>query len=164
MIFCDNFIKNSKKIKSQNKFIETGIIVFLGLTIHNLPEGLAIGSGFETSTALGLSLAIAICIHDIPEGISIALPLKQGGASSLKSIIITALSGITTGIGAFIGAIISNISPNFVSMSLGFAAGAMLYIVSCELLPESKSMYKGRFPAIGNIIGIILGALAHSFI
>ena len=101
MIFCDNVIKSTNKIKTTNKLFKTGIIVFLGLTIHNFPEGLAIGSGFSASESLGLSLAIAICIHDIPEGISIALPLKKGGMNALKAIIITAISGITTGIGAF---------------------------------------------------------------
>lgn len=164
MIFCDHIIKNTNKIKSTNKLFKTGIIVFLGLTIHNFPEGLAIGSGFSASESLGLSLAIAICIHDIPEGISIALPLKKGGMNTLKAIIITAISGITTGIGAFTGILISNISSSFISMSLGFAAGAMLYIVSCELIPESKHMYKGRFPALGNILGVVCGAIAHSLI
>lgn len=164
MFYSDNIINNSKKITSTNGFIQTGILIFLGLTIHNFPEGLAIGSGFSASEKLGLSLAIAICIHDVPEGISIAIPLKKGGLSIFKSIIITSISGLTTGIGAFAGALISNISPNFISISLGFAAGAMLYIVSCELLPESKHIYKGRFPAMGNIIGMILGIVAHNFI
>lgn len=164
MIFCDNTIKNTNSIKHTNKLFKTGMIVFLGLTIHNFPEGLAIGSGFSASESLGLSLAIAICIHDIPEGLSIALPLKKGGMNTTKAILITAISGITTGIGAFIGSLISNISPNFISISLGFAAGAMLYIVSCELIPESKHIYKGRFPALGNIIGVVCGAITHSLI
>ncbi|MCX4302843.1 MAG: ZIP family metal transporter [Clostridia bacterium] len=164
MIFCDNSIKSTNSIKHTNKLFKTGMIVFLGLTIHNFPEGLAIGSGFSASESLGLSLAIAICIHDIPEGLSIALPLKKGGMNTTKAILITAISGITTGIGAFIGSLISNISPNFISISLGFAAGAMLYIVSCELIPESKHIYKGRFPALGNIIGVVCGAIAHSLI
>lgn len=164
MIFCDNSIKSTNSIKHTNKLFKTGMIVFLGLTIHNFPEGLAIGSGFSASESLGLSLAIAICIHDIPEGLSIALPLKKGGMNTTKAILITAISGITTGIGAFIGSLISNISPNFISISLGFAAGAMLYIVSCELIPESKHIYKGRFPALGNIIGVVCGAITHSLI
>lgn len=164
MIFCDNSIKSTNSIKHTNKLFKTGMIVFLGLTIHNFPEGLAIGSGFSASESLGLSLAIAICIHDIPEGLSIALPFKKDGMNTTKAILITAISGITTGIGAFIGSLISNISPNFISISLGFAAGAMLYIVSCELIPESKHIYKGRFPALGNIIGVVCGAIAHSLI
>lgn len=164
MFFCDNFIKNSEKIKANNRLIETGLIILIGLSLHNLPEGLAIGSGFGASQTLGLSLAIAICIHDVPEGISIALPLKEGGFSKLFAIILTALSGVTTGIGAFLGAYISGISSLFISISLSFAAGAMLYIVSCELVPESKELYHGRFPALGNVLGIILGAVANYLI
>lgn len=73
MIFCDLLVQkkfNNKIIKesSNNSLLKTGIIVSIGLAIHNFPEGLAIGSGFGASIKLGLSLAIAICLHDIPEG------------------------------------------------------------------------------------------------
>ena len=73
MIFCDiivqkKFTKKEKEYSSNNNLLRTGIIVSIGLAIHNFPEGLAIGSGFESSLKLGLSLAIAICLHDIPEG------------------------------------------------------------------------------------------------
>ena len=72
MICCDNIVKKmySKKEKKQNNsLLKTGIIVGIGLAIHNFPEGLAIGSGFESSIKLGYSLALAIALHDIPEGI-----------------------------------------------------------------------------------------------
>ena len=162
MIICDEFIKkiSSKKIKN-NHLLKTGMIILVGLTLHNFPEGLAIGAGFEASNVLGLSLAIAIAIHDVPEGISIAVPLKEGGSKKKKVILLTALSGITTGIGAFFGAVIGNISEGLIGGSLALAAGAMLYIVACELIPESKSIYKGRFTSFGNILGIILGLFAH---
>lgn len=93
-------------------------------------------------------------------GISIALPINNSGYGKFKAILLTALSGVTTGIGAFFGAIIGNISKELIGFSLAFAAGAMLYIVSCELIPESNKMYKGRFASFGNIIGITLGIVA----
>ena len=162
MIFCDNFInKLYKKNLKYNCLLKTGLIVGIGLTIHNFPEGLAIGSGFEVSESLGLSLAIAIAIHDFPEGISMAVPMNKGGFSKLKSIILTAISGITTGIGALVGAIFGNISEALIGMSLAFAAGTMLYIVSCELIPESNKLYKGRFSSMGNMVGIILGIFVN---
>ena len=71
MIICDIFVDNkfNKSTKTaKNSLLKTGIIVSIGLAIHNFPEGLAIGSGYEASVRLGLSLAIAICFHDIPEG------------------------------------------------------------------------------------------------
>lgn len=78
-------------------------------------------------------------------GIAMAVPLKQGGYSKSKVIIYTAISGVSTGIGALFGALIGTISKEVIGISLGFAAGAMMYIVSCELIPESGTMYKGRF-------------------
>lgn len=115
MIFCDllvekKFNTNQQFKQNNNSLLKTGIIVSIGLAIHNFPEGLAIGSGFEASIKLGLSLAIAICLHDIPEGISMAVPMKNGGMKASKVVFYVILSGITTGIGAFFGAIVGSIS------------------------------------------------------
>lgn len=135
MIFCDLIVENkfntNKRFEGEkNSLLKTGIIVSIGLAIHNFPEGLAIGSGFEASIKLGLSLALAICLHDIPEGISMAVPMKNGGMKVSKVIFLVILSGVTTGIGAFFGAIVGSISEQVIAMCLSFAAGAMLYIVS----------------------------------
>lgn len=163
MVLCDEIINRvnfSKKNVRDSNLFKTGMIICIGLAVHNFPEGLAIGSGFEASASLGLSLAIAIAIHDVPEGVSIALPINNSGYGRFKAILLTAMSGVTTGIGAFFGAIIGNISRELIGLSLAFAAGAMLYIVSCELIPQSNQMYKGRFSSFGNILGIMLGILA----
>ena len=167
MIACDvlvqkKFNSNSVHRKSNNSLLKTGIIVSIGLALHNFPEGLAIGSGFGASITLGYSLAIAICLHDIPEGISMAVPMKNGGMNKLKVIFYVILSGITTGIGAFFGALVGGISEGIIAMCLSFAAGAMLYIVSGELIPESNKLYNGRMTAIGNMFGFLLGMIAMS--
>lgn len=167
MIICDLLVKNKfnqNKITDANNLLQTGIIISIGLAIHNLPEGLAIGSGFGSSIKLGLSLAIAIAIHDIPEGISMAVPMKSGGMNKWKVIYYVVLSGITTGIGSFFGALIGGISDTIIAICLSFAAGAMLYIVSGELIPESNKLYKGRMTAIGNIFGFLLGILAVTIV
>ncbi len=127
MIFCDllvekKFNANTKVIKKENSLLKTGIIVSIGLAIHNFPEGLAIGSGFEASVKLGLSLALAICLHDVPEGISMAVPMKQGGMNPVKIIFYVILSGVTTGVGAFFGAIVGSISQEVIAICLSFAA------------------------------------------
>ncbi len=164
MIFCDiivdNKFKNVKQHDKKGSLMKTGIVVSIGLAIHNFPEGLAIGSGFEASLTLGYTLALAIAFHDIPEGISMAVPMKNGGMSPLRVLFYVVLSGVTTGIGAFFGAIIGGISQNVIAICLSFAAGAMLYIVSGELTPESNSLYSGKLPSIGNIVGFILGMLS----
>ena len=168
MILCDNLTRrHSRNYRTKqastaknDSLMRTGIIVGIGLAIHNFPEGLAIGSGFESSIKLGYSLALAIALHDIPEGISMSVPMKNGGMSKTKAVILTLLSGVTTGAGAFVGAIVGGISEEIIGMCLAFAAGAMLYIVSGELIPESNKIYKGRMGAVGNIAGFILGILA----
>ena len=150
MIICDFFIENqfNRKKLNENSLLKTGIIVSIGLAIHNLPEGLAIGSGFDVSMKLGIGLALAICLHDIPEGISMAVPMKNAGVAICKVLIYVILSGVTTGVGAFFGAIIGNISKDVIAFSLSFAAGAMLYIVSGELIPEANKLYSGRISSI----------------
>lgn len=170
MIICDILVdfkfNSAKTLKPKSKgdlkndLLKTGIIVSIGLAIHNFPEGLAIGSGFDASLKLGLALAIAICFHDIPEGISMAVPMKSGGMSTGKIIYYVVLSGVTTGIGAFFGALVGGISQTIISMCLAFAAGAMIYIVSGELTPESNKLYNGRLTAIGNMLGFIIGVFA----
>ena len=82
---------------------------------------------------------------------------SQGGMKIYKIMIYVILSGIATGIGALIGVIIGKISQKIIAICLSFAAGAMLYIVSGELIPESNKLYEGRIVALGNIIGIIIG-------
>ena len=86
-----------------------------------------------------------------------AIPMKNGGMKLGKVIFYVVLSGITTGIGAFFGAIIGSISKEIIAMCLSFAAGAMLYIVSGELIPESNNLYHGRMTALGNMFGFLLG-------
>lgn len=165
MITCDivvqkKFTNKESKAKSTNSLLKTGIIVSIGLALHNFPEGLAIGSGFGASLKLGYSLALAILLHDIPEGVSMAVPMKNGGMKRRKVIFYVILSGVTTGIGAFFGALVGTISQEIIAICLSFAAGAMLYIVSGELIPESNKLYRGRIASIGNILGFILGILA----
>lgn len=85
-----------------------------------------------------------------------AVPMRNGGISASKVIFYVMLSGITTGIGAFFGSLVGSISLTIISLCLSFAAGAMLYIVTGELIPEANSLYKGRMPAIGNILGFLI--------
>ncbi|NLM09376.1 MAG: ZIP family metal transporter, partial [Clostridiaceae bacterium] len=137
----------------------SGWMMVLAVALHNLPEGFAVGAGFQSGTGIGITLSVAILLHDIPEGMAMAIPLRIGKVKPLKVFLITILSGIPMGIGAFLGAAIGGISDMFSSICLGIAGGAMLYVSLGELINESRSIYRGRFPLLGNMAGILTGAL-----
>lgn len=162
IIVLDDFIKQInviKNTKGNSNLLRAGILVSIGLAMHNLPEGFAVGSGFEASVSLGMTLTLIIAIHDIPEGIAMALPMKIGGFSAARAFVLTILSGVPMGFGALIGAALGHISQQFVAMCLGFAGGAMLYVIFGELIPESKRIYLGRMSSVGNILGIVCGII-----
>ncbi len=141
---------------SANPILRTGYLVLFGIGLHNLPEGLAIGAGLESSPQLGLVIAIAIALHNIPEGLAMAGPLKAGGMKNLKIFLLTLAAGLMTPIGAIIGLAFFNISPVFIGASLAFAAGAMIYIVNDELVPAANKMHS-HLANIGITAGIIIG-------
>jgi len=163
-----DFIKNRKKSyvknhKTKSSLLRAGILMSIGIALHNLPEGFAVGSGFEASLNLGTTITAVIIIHDIPEGIAMALPMKTGGFSKTKTLIYTILSGVPMGIGALMGAVLGGLSDFYIGACLGFASGAMLYIVFVNLIPESKKIYLGRLSSIGNLLGIICGIIVSIY-
>lgn len=163
MLILDNMIKNLDSFQSSkyNKgLIKTGIIILIGLSLHNLPEGFAVGAGFQASNDLGFKLLAVILLHDIPEGIAAAIPIKAGGAKASTAFILTIMTGIPMMIGTIAGSYLGMVSLMFVPISLGFAGGAMVYVVFCELIPESKKIYAGRFSALGSISGICCGIMS----
>ncbi len=151
--------KATKKRNTDEDLFRAGFLIFIGIMLHNLPEGLAIGSGFGVSVNMGITLAIVIALHDVPEGIAITLPLRRAGTGFSKAVGLAFLSGVPTGIGALIGAFAGGISEITIGLSLGFAGGAMLYIVSGELIPESRDLYKGRSSVVAYIFGFLAGIL-----
>jgi ZIP family zinc transporter len=156
---------SSKKLKRRsNTFVQTGILLGVGIAMHNFPEGLAIGSGFTALKSYGIGLSIVIALHDIPEGVAMATPMSIGGVNKFKIFLYSILAGVPTGLGALIGYMLGEISPIMISICLGFAGGAMLYITCSELIPQSRNLHKGRISTIGLIIGIITGILISSAI
>lgn len=148
-----------KRKPGNASLLRAGILMSVGIALHNFPEGLAVGSGFKASVSLGMTITAAIVIHDIPEGIAMAVPMRAGGMSKLKAFIYTLLSGVPMGGGALIGAVLGDISEYFIAVCLGFAGGAMLYIIYGELVVESKKLYLGRLSSLGNVFGILCGMI-----
>lgn len=165
LLIIEDFVKRMESLRRNNRsgLLRAGILMAIGIALHNFPEGFAVGSGFEASIKLGVTLTAVIMIHDVPEGIAIAVPLRVGGVSKMKAFLLTVLSGVPMGFGAFFGAILGDISPSFIALCLGFAGGAMLYVVYGELVPESKRLYFGRLSSLGNILGIICGIIVSVY-
>ena len=170
MFFLDRFVphshlsdaddlveENAENFKlKEDKMLRMGYLILFGIALHNLPEGLAIGAGLESSPELGMYIAIAIALHNIPEGLAMAGPLKAGGLPASKIFLFTLIAGLMTPVGAAIGLIFFSISPVFVGGSLAFAAGAMIYIVNDELIPQANSM-NSHLGNIGLIAGLLMG-------
>lgn len=150
-------IENKKNISMDlNPILITGYLVFFGIALHNIPEGLAIGAGLEASPVVGIHIAIAIGLHNIPEGLAVAGPLRAGGMSMPKVILFTLGAGLMTIVGTLIGLLVLDISNSLISALLAFAAGAMIYIVNDELLPKAN-MFHDHLANAGMISGLLLG-------
>ena len=105
----------------------------------------------------GVVMACAIALHNMPEGMAVSVPLITGGSSRLRAVVITALSGAPTIIGAILGYCLGTLSPMWLSLSLSFAGGAMFYVVFGELLPEAILMWRSKLPAFATVFGVLAG-------
>jgi len=146
-------------ISKKSSMLRSGMVMIFAISLHNIPEGLAMGAAGHYDIKLGMTLAIVIGLHNIPEGMAVTAPLILGGLSKTKSLVITILAGATTVFGAVIGVLIGGISDIAVALSFGAAAGAMLYVVLGEILPQSIIMSKDRIPTIFAFLGIVIGML-----
>ncbi|HOL16876.1 MAG TPA: ZIP family metal transporter [Bacillota bacterium] len=143
----------------ESRFLKAGVLLGIGIALHNIPEGLAIGAGYASGEALGLGLAVIITVQNIPEGVAMATALCIGGLHNGRVLLATALAGLPMGLGAMGGALLGSISPFFLSLSLGFAAGAMLYIVGDELIPDAHNLLSGHSATLGLVVGVVVGIL-----
>ena len=140
-----------------------GLVMAAAIALHNVPEGMVIGASFARSAKEmllnrgGLTMAIVIGLHNIPEGMAVAVPLISGGMPKWRSVIVTALTGFPTVLGALLGFAVGAMGPTALAVSLSFASGAMLYVVFGELLPESILMWRSKLPAAATIIGMLTG-------
>jgi ZIP family zinc transporter len=133
--------------------------MLFAISLHNIPEGLAMGAAGYHDVDLAITLAIMIGLHNIPEGMAIAAPLISGGLTKPKTLLLVMLTGATTIIGAALGLVVGGISDIALALSFGVAGGAMLYVVFGEILPQTIVTNKDRIPAVFALVGIIMGLL-----
>lgn len=141
---------NNKKIVS--------LVIILSMAFHNTIEGIAIGSSYAYSSSFGFIVFLGMFLHDIPEGMIVGITSKVNGKKIKKIAFESILVGACVGIGTLLGGYIGNIDNKYISLSLSMAAGAMLYIISCELIPESKENTKNKLIYLTYVLGILIGA------
>ena len=136
--------------------MKSGYLIFISILLHNLPEGLAIGSSFISEEALGITLAIVIGLHNIPEGLATALSLAGARVPVKKIILFTFIAGLPMGLGSFLGVYFAGLFKSLIGLFLSLAAGTMLFVVLDEIMPKSKSLY--------SIIGFLTGTIIVYYI
>lgn len=131
-------------------------LIALAITLHNFPEGLAVGVGFGSGdSSNAVTLALAIAIQNIPEGLIVAFGLAGEGVSRLRAFVVALLSGLVEPVAAILGFISTQLATLSLPISLGFAAGAMLFVVCQEIFPELFREGREKTATFGVIIGII---------
>lgn len=151
-------LKNAEGIKTG---WQRSVLLILAITIHNIPEGLAVGVAFGAAAAglpsatIGgaVALALGIGIQNFPEGTAVSVPLRREGFSRLKSFWYGQLSGLVEPVSGVIGAFAVIIMKPILPYALSFAAGAMIYVVVEELIPESQQDKETDIATIGAMIG-----------
>jgi ZIP family zinc transporter len=132
-------------------------LFIIAITIHNFPEGLAVGVGFGGGDiANGTSLAIGIGLQNMPEGLAVALPLLGLGYSRLKAIGIATLTGLVEPVGGLLGVGAVRVFQPILPLGLAFAAGAMLFVISDEIIPETHAKGRSRLATFGIVIGFVI--------
>ncbi len=168
LIHADHFQTHKKT--NTNLFV-AGLVMLTAIALHNLPEGMVIGASYALEpdvtanlfSGSGFIMAIVIGLHNIPEGMAVSVPLVSGGMKKVKAVSLTALSGVPTVLGALLGFMLGGINEVMLVISLGFASGAMLYVVFGELLPEAILMWKSKLPALSVFAGLLVGFLLVLF-
>lgn len=136
------------------------LLLAAALTLHNLPEGLAVGVAFAPGAGrFGLVVALAIGLQNIPEGLAVATPLRAAGVPPLQAVLWTLLTGVGEPLAAAVGFHFLTLVQGWVPFGLAFAAGAMVFVVSDQLIPESHRQPSDKAPSLALLAGFLLVAL-----
>jgi len=152
----------TRRRKGENaKMFKTGVLIAIGITLHNLPEGLVVAAGYTYLPRLGLIIAIAIMLHNIPEGVATAIPLMSTDMKPFKIAILTFLSGLAEPAAALVGAVALSLvgTKSVIGSSLAFAAGVMTYITADELIPVAHEYGHKHAVSVGLLFGIIFALM-----
>ena len=161
LVHADHLNMHKRHHDSKLSLFVAGVVMACAIALHNIPEGMTIGASFAVSSDLmwgtGMIMAVLIGLHNIPGGMAVAVPLISGGTGRVRATLLTAACGLPTVLGAWLGFWLGDIGPLGLTMSLGFASGAMLYVVFGEIMPESYLIYRSKLPAFAVMVGLALG-------
>lgn len=161
LVHADHLNMHKRHHDSKLSLFVAGVVMACAIALHNIPEGMTIGASFAVSSDLmwgtGMIMAVLIGLRNIPEGMAVAVPLISGGTGRVRATLLTAACGLPTVLGAWLGFWLGDIGPLGLTMSLGFASGAMLYVVFGEIMPESYLIYRSKLPAFAVMVGLALG-------
>jgi ZIP family zinc transporter len=146
----------------ESKLLRMGVLVALGIAIHNFPEGIATFAGTLKDTNLGIAIAVAIAIHNIPEGLAVSAPVYAATKSRSKAFLWSFLSGVAEPLGAGMAAIflLPFLTPALLGWLLAFVAGVMVFIAFDELVPTSWSYNQGHAAILGVVLGMAVMSLS----
>ena len=151
----EHFIKG-REGQSAQKLRRTWLFV-IAIALHNVPEGLAIGVGYAGNEGVRANaLALGIAIQDVPEGLVVAVALLSAGYGRAFAVMLGMASGLVEPVGAVLGAAVVGYSAPLLPWGLGFAAGAMLFVISHEIIPESHRKGHEDFATGGLMVGFVL--------
>jgi ZIP family zinc transporter len=166
---ADRFLPHEHFVKpgrAQSEARAKGLwLIVVALALHNVPEGLAVGAGFAGGGQIGLATAIGIGIQNMPEGLVVAAALSMLGRSVLVAIGVATLTGLVEPLGALIGGTLAGLGAALLPATLAFAAGAMLFVISHEMVPESHRSGNEGTATFGLLTGFVsMLVLTSSFI
>ena len=147
----------------KSKISKTAMLA-LAVTIHNIPEGMAVGvlvagaisDGMAIAPAAAMATAIGIAVQNVPEGAIISMPMRAAGNSRMRSFLIGGLSGIVEPVGALLVILLASLMTPILPYFLAFAAGAMIYVVVEELIPEASEGQHSNIGTVGFAVGFVL--------
>ncbi|QGX45170.1 ZIP family metal transporter [Streptococcus equinus] len=157
-------VSEAEGIQPKKKLSKTALL-FLAITIHNFPEGLAVGvtfgalaSGNMTTAALvgAIGLAIGIGLQNIPEGAALSIPIRADGSSRKRAFFLGSMSAIVEPIGAVLGSALVIVMLQIIPYALAYAAGAMIFVVVEELIPESQTNGNTDVATLGLMVGFVI--------
>ena len=149
------FVKGPYSVAAQS--LQRAWLFIIAITLHNFPEGLAVGVGFGTGDiGNGITLAVAIGLQNMPEGLAVALALLAGGYSTGRAFLVALLSGMVEPVGGVLGAGIVSLVAPLLPWGLAFAAGAMLFVISQEVIPEIHRRKTESINTFGLLVGFVV--------